>query len=566
MSFIKWFKEKKILLTVVTITTLALLSIVINLVFDWKNQTLLSDYSSKHQENLFLLNSVIKQQQWSNELLVSIMRNRDFKGELNHNETDFARWYYSYKGSSDYWDMDESLRKDFDSIGRVNQDLHNSARMMYGADKHEDKIEIFEQYTEKNQRKLNILLRKIMSENDNVLKSRDRRLAGFILFKRYSGIAIGFAIIVLCVVLSVRVINSMTRNNRNLTQTLLKMSEGDLTTRLDKITRDELGQLSMKFNIFTERIEAVVIEVKDGSDSLLRFTMEMLSLINNFSDNSQKQAMATEEIMENMKSAVGSVDHIEGSTVALSSGLKNLVDIIEELSTIMNESSAFMSESLVCAKDITKRAQSGEKQIIEMSRTIQKITESSEEMRDIILIIEEISDQVNLLSLNASIEAARAGEAGKGFSVVANEISKLADKTSSSVKSINKLLEENKTDISEGTETIENTVAAFKSIVNGVRIIHNDMERISGFSDKQDDIKAKVNSEAERVNSLHDDIASSIDSFKDSIVEMEKETNFINEKVQDSAASAEQLSANMEGVKEMAIKLTRDVDYFTTGS
>ncbi len=560
------FKEKKLLITVVLIVLLSLLNISAYIVLDWMNENLFKRYSDKQTENSFLLKSVINESRWSNRLLESILTNMEFDGELNHNETDFAKWYYSLKGTAKYWKMDDAAREVFDSLGRINQDMHNSARMMFGAGTQAEKIEIFKQYTVKSQNQLTEGLNKLMFINNKILDQSKTELHDFIIYKRISGMISGAVIVVLCLILALRVINSMTRNNKNLSDTLVRISEGDLTARLDIITKDEFGHLSHRINGFTGRIESVISEVKEGSDLLMRSTVEILSIINNFSDNSQKQAMSTEDITESMKKAVDSVVLIENSTGMLSEGLSKLIGFIDNLAMIMDESARFMKESLSCAREIAETAESGEMRIIEMSRTIDNITHSSAEMKTIVNIIEEISDQVNLLSLNASIEAARAGEAGKGFSVVANEISKLADKTSVSVKGINKILEENQTDILSGTDAIENTVSTFRSIVKGVMVIHDDMVKISNFSEKQSFMRSEVNEEAGRVHSLHGDISESIDIFKKSIIDIENELGFINEKVQDGAAGAEELAAQMEGVKSMAISLIRDVDYFKTTS
>ena len=78
-----------------------------------------------------------------------------------------------------------------------------------------------------------------------------------------------------------------------------------------------------------------------------------------------------------------------------------------------------------------------------MNVSITNITESSQQVTDIISIIDDISDKINLLSLNAAIEAARAGEAGRGFAVVADEISKLADQTAASINDIDSLIRKN---------------------------------------------------------------------------------------------------------------------------
>ena len=98
-------------------------------------------------------------------------------------------------------------------------------------------------------------------------------------------------------------------------------------------------------------------------------------------------------------------------------------------------------------ESISDQARTGSKSLEDMNESITKISASSGEVKNIIGIINDISDKINLLSLNAAIEAARAGEAGRGFAVVADEISKLADQTAQSIKGISDLIRENDSEI-----------------------------------------------------------------------------------------------------------------------
>ncbi len=117
---LKWIKARAILITVLVIASLVIMNIAANLYMDYITQNIIEEYDKKNRENSFLLESLIEHQNWSLELIQSILENKDFKGNLNHNETVFAKWYYSFKGTDEYWDIPDDQREVFDSIVEVN--------------------------------------------------------------------------------------------------------------------------------------------------------------------------------------------------------------------------------------------------------------------------------------------------------------------------------------------------------------------------------------------------------------------------------------------------------------
>jgi methyl-accepting chemotaxis protein len=129
---------------------------------------------------------------------------------------------------------------------------------------------------------------------------------------------------------------------------------------------------------------------------------------------------------------------------------------MDELSGSINQVYDTVSEAADLSKRIAADARSGDASMQSMNRSMINVSQSSNDMKNILNMISDISDHINLLSLNAAIEAARAGEAGRGFAVVADEVSKLADQTASSIKEIEKLINLNTTEIQSGFEAVKN--------------------------------------------------------------------------------------------------------------
>ena len=132
------------------------------------------------------------------------------------------------------------------------------------------------------------------------------------------------------------------------------------------------------------------------------------------------------------------------------------------------ETSAMIRETAEVSTQISLKAREGEQSMTGMNSAMTRIIQSSEEMTGIVKIINDISERINLLSLNAAIEAARAGDAGRGFAVVADEISKLADQTASSIKSIDTLIRTNESEIGKGNQNVGAAVEKINYIISDI--------------------------------------------------------------------------------------------------
>ncbi len=197
-----------------------------------------------------------------------------------------------------------------------------------------------------------------------------------------------------------------------------------------------------------------------------------------------------------------------------------------------------------------------------MNSSMLRITESSGKMQNIVEIINDISDKINLLSLNAAIEAARAGEAGRGFAVVAEEISKLADQTAASIKEIDQYIRSNASEISAGMASISETTNTMISIIEGINRISAMMEEIAHNMSNQKSISANVHENATAVQRRAEEITFSTDEQKKAMDEIVKSISHINELTQANASGAEEISGSSENLAAMAETLKESVEYF----
>jgi len=195
-----------------------------------------------------------------------------------------------------------------------------------------------------------------------------------------------------------------------------------------------------------------------------------------------------------------------------------------------------------------------------MSDSMEKIRDRSREMTNIVAIINDISDRINLLSLNAAIEAARAGDAGRGFAVVADEISKLADQTSSSVKDIDTLIRDSDREVERGISSVQNNVEIITLFMQGLDSIYQTIRDISESMKRQTGANDLLRLEIETVNKNSEDIRVASTEQKNAADEIVRAISVINELTQSNAAGSEEMTARAEEVMRIASKLKEQSD------
>lgn len=299
-----------------------------------------------------------------------------------------------------------------------------------------------------------------------------------------------------------------------------------------------------------------------SSDDLVSYSESLSNTISDFTQNTQEQSAATEEVTAAIEEVTANTDQVKKNVDEQFTGIEEMAGNMERLSRVVQVLNGMVGEALTMIEKISVNAREGEQALTIMEESMTHIGQSSGEITGIIQIINDISDQINLLSLNAAIEAARAGDAGRGFAVVADEISKLADQTASSIKNIGTLIHNNEAEIQKGTENITTAVEKINFIMNDIERIVAKIGEVSGEVSYQTQINEKVNAGATQVREHSDRILHAMNEQQGAISEISRSIGAINELAQGNTGSSMTIMENSRSLVSRIDDLNREIKDF----
>lgn len=291
--------------------------------------------------------------------------------------------------------------------------------------------------------------------------------------------------------------DKIVRGINNIGDVMNQIAEGNFEICAEENSNPEFARLSANIN-------TMVDSINEGVDTNQKLMMKQEEdMHNNLSLIENVKAVCL-DLDAVSRDTLSSADEIYNGTEEQKNSVEELNDVMDRLVASLNESSAVTDSVTGTMGTAANTIADTQKQLLELSESIDLISTMSKKIEVIIDEINSIADQTNLLALNASIEAARAGELGKGFAVVANEVSQLAESSSRAAQQTTELITNSIQAIEDGKAITKKTVEYYNDVVNKINQVDAEVSRVAKMVQGNVDVVGEALSEIDKIEKVVD--------------------------------------------------------------
>ncbi len=324
--------------------------------------------------------------------------------------------------------------------------------------------------------------------------------------------------------------------------------EGDLISRLEVKSKDEVGELAYWFNTFMEKLQGMIKNIVGNADTLNRSSLELSGLSEHVSDGAEQMSAKTNTVASSAEEMSSNMESVAVAMEQASTNMGVVATSAEQMTSTINEIAQNSEKARTITGEAVSRAQNVSDKVDELGNAAQEVGKVTE-------TITEISEQTNLLALNATIEAARAGEAGKGFAVVANEIKELARQTAEATQEIKEKIN----GIQSSTSGTISEIGEILKVINNVNeIVSTIATAVEEQSVTTKEIASNVTQASRGIQEVNENVSQS------SVVstEIAKDIADVNNTTNEINNSSSQMKRNAKELSKLANELKALVSRF----
>ncbi len=341
------------------------------------------------------------------------------------------------------------------------------------------------------------------------------------------GCSLGFALYM---------VNQVTRRIHKVSEYIKDVAEGegDLTKRIHVEHNDELGDLSNHFNTFMEKLHDIISQVAASTDHSASASEEISSSATQVAQSAETQKDQTSQVATAMQEMSSTVMQVSDNSHRASDNAKEAGDLARKGGSVVSDT----VEVIKGVADATR----------DTATKIEELGRSSDQIGQIIGVIDDIADQTNLLALNAAIEAARAGEQGRGFAVVADEVRKLAERTTHATKEIAQMIKTIQEETKKAVEAMKSGTDKVDAGVDSARKAGEALESIIKSADGVQDMVTHIATAATQQASATEQVNGNMEQ--------------IAKMVQQASIGAQESARACQDLSDLALDLQQLVNRF----
>lgn len=354
---------------------------------------------------------------------------------------------------------------------------------------------------------------------------------------------------ILGVIVAILYTFNFTKDLTKLSKSMAQVEQGDLNAEVNSGREDEIGLLISKFNSMVYQLKSLISNNKTIATQVSDFSNKVAIISNENTQSANEISQTVTQISIGMSDQTLEAEKSLKTAIELTDKINHVVSAIKSITDISSQVSSLTKEGKSVVETLTETSTANKEIVSSVVLEIKTLNQSAEAIYGITSMLNEISDQTKLLSLNASIEAARAGEDGKGFAVVADEIRKLAERSNKATKEIHKIIEKISDQLKRTTELI---LDSGRSTDSQFKAVEKSTDMFNEIDLSTDILTQNIVTISQAINNINE--------YKEQVINSIKSISVVSEEAaastEEASAATQQQLASIEDLNEMTKRLS----------